>query len=322
MAKAKTKKMTDEELLMPLPAIVQPAKGEVVYPEAKGVLAAQKDFLAARLKLVMSMEMTDENIERVRVLKKGIVGWRTGFDKQVKDYVKATYKGPMDVFNAAANEVLADIKEMEATCDEVLDREEEKRVANINTVLDGLIEDLEAEYGISFPDVERKKNYYNKTADMKAVAEDLREQFKAKAQEIKQKEADKKMIERACKSDERLNVSMYLDMLAYEPASVIVEKIENEKERLNSLNNTKEEAEEAAPEASEEVSSPAPLQIGVKVDPNKFKSDFPGLEKIMVLEIKYPVDVSDELTKVFAELQKAGVKMKVISKKEPEMPIF
>lgn len=322
MAKARTKKMTDEELLMPLPAIVQPAKGEVVYPEAKGVLASQKDFLAARLKLVMGMEMTDENIERVRVLKKGIVGWRTGFEKQVKDYVKATYKGPMDLFNAAANEVLADIKEMEATCDEVLDREEEKRVANINTVLDGIIEDLEAEYGISFPDVERKKSYYNKTADMKAVAEDIREQFKAEAAKIKQREADKKMIERACKSDNRLSLSMYLDMLEYEPASVIIEKIENEKERLNSLNEDKKEAAPSFDEMEEAPSSPAPLQIGVKVDPNKFKSDFPGLEKTMVLEIKYPVDVSDELTKVFAELQKAGVKMKVISKKEPEMPVF
>ena len=193
MAKKKTT-LTEAEVLAPLPVLVQPTKNEVVFPDAGARLAAQKKFLKTRLDAILQMEMTDENIERVRVIKKAVVGWRTGFDKQVKDYVKAAYKGPMDVFNAAANEVLADIKEMEATCDEVLDREEEKRVANINTVLDGLIEDLEAEYGISFPDVERKKNYYNKTADMKAVAEDLREQFKAKAQEIKQKEADKKII--------------------------------------------------------------------------------------------------------------------------------
>lgn len=321
---AKKKPMTDEELLAPLPAIASPAKGEVVYPEAKNVFAAQKDFLKARLNEVLKMDMTDENIERVRFLKKGIVGWRTSFEKQAKDYVKAVYKAPMDVFNAAANEVLSEIKEMEAQADEVLDKEEQKRVDNINTVLDGLIADFEEEFKITFPDVERKKSYYNKTADMKVVAEDLREQFKAKAAEIKQKEADRRMVERAC-DDERLNKELYVSMLAYEPASVIIEKIEAEKERLNKIaTEAKDDGDGAALEEIEagEPASDAPVQIGVKVDPDKFKTDFPGMNVTMVLEIKYPVDVRDELTRIFGEIGKAGVKMKVISKKEPEMPVF
>lgn len=322
---AKSKKMTDEELLKPLPALVQPKKDEVVFPSAKDTLAAQKDFLKVRLATVLKMEMTDENIEKVRVIKRGIVGWRNAFDKQCKDYIKAVYKAPMDVFKVAADAVMDDIAKMESQCDEILDKEEAKRRENVNTVLDGLIEDLEAEFGIKFPDVERKKNYYNKSADMKAVSEDLREQFKAKASEIRQREADKKMIERAC-DDERLNRSMYLDMLAYEPASVIIEKIEAEKERLNKITAEAEvEDSGAAPEeeAKEPVPAPdAPVQIGVKVDPDKFRTDFPGLLKEMVLEIKYPVDVSDELTRIFGELQKAGVKMRVISKKEPPMPVF
>lgn len=318
---AKKKPMTDEELLAPLPAIASPAKGEIVYPEAKNVFAAQKDFLKARLNEVLKMDMTDENIERVRVLKKGIVGWRTSFEKQAKDYVKAVYKAPMDVFNAAANEVLSEIKEMEAQADEVLDKEEQKRVDNINTVLDGLIADLEEEFKITFPDVERKKSYYNKTADMKAVAEDLREQFKAKAAEIKQKEADRRMVERAC-DDKRLNKELYVGMLDYEPASVIIEKIEAEKERLASLDSPKAQDDIVVEPEAEEASEEKPLQIGVKVDLDKFKTDFPGMNVTMVLEIKYPVDVRDELTRIFGELGKAGIKMKVISKKEPEMPVF
>lgn len=323
---AKSKKMTDEELLKPLPALVQPKKDEVVFPSAKDTLAAQKDFLKVRLAAVLKMEMTDENIEKVRVIKRGIVGWRNAFDKQCKDYIKAVYKAPMDMFKVAADAVMDDIEKMESQCDEILDKEEAKRRENINTVLDGLIEDLEAEFGIKFPDVERKKNYYNKSADMKAVSEDLREQFKAKASEIRQREADKKMIERAC-DDERLNKSMYLDMLAYEPASVIIEKIDAEKERLNKITEpaVAEVAEAAVDETEAKESAPAPdapIQIGVKVDPDKFKTDFPGLLKEMVLEIKYPVDVSDELTRIFGELQKAGVKMRVISKKEPPIPVF
>ena len=314
MAKVKTvKKLTDEELLSPLPAIQLPAKGEVQFPNADNTLAAQKEFLEIRLATVLKMEMTEANIEKVRVIKRGIVGWRNAFDKQVKDYTKAVYKGPMDVFKTAADAVMDDISKMEAQCDEILDKEEEKRVAQVNAAIDGIVEDLNDEFGFEF-EPERKKEYYNKTADMQATAQDIREQYQAKAAELKQKEADTRMIERACKGDSRLNVSVYLDMLAYEPASVIVEKIEEEKERLSNLT---KEAPEPSPAPSDE-----PVQIGVKVNQEAMKSDFPGLNKKMTISIEYPVDLGDELTRIFGELRKSGVKMKVLKVEEPEVPVF
>ena len=159
---------------------------------------------------------------------------------------------------------------------------------------------------------ERKKEYYNKTADMQAVTQDIREQFNAAIAEAKQKEADKRMIERACKGDDRLNVSAYLDMLAYEPASVIVEKIEAEKERLAGLSSA------PAPQSDEEPE----LSIGVKVDKQAMKTDFPGLNKKMTVELEYPVDLGDELTRIFSELRKSGVKMRVLKTEEPDLPKF
>ncbi len=201
---AKSKKktvLTEAELLSPLPALSLPKKEEVVFPNADNTLAAQKEFLELRLAAVLKMEMTDENIERVRVIKKGVVGWRNAFDKQVKDYVKATYKGPMDVFKTAADAIMDDITKMEAQCDEILNKEEEKRRAQVNAAIDGLVEDLTDEFGFEF-EVERKKEYYNKTADMKAVAQDLREQYQAEASARKQKEADINLIEKACSQGE------------------------------------------------------------------------------------------------------------------------
>ena len=310
---AAKKKISDEELLSPLPALAMPSKNEVVFPNANNTLAAQKEFLEIRLATVLKMEMTDENIEKVRVLKRGIVGWRNAFDKQVKDYTKAVYKAPMDVFKTAADAIMDDITKMEAQCDEILDKEEEKRVAQVNAAIDGIVEDLKDELGFDF-EPERKKEYYNKTADMKAVAQDLREQFNAAIAVNKQKVADQRMIERACKDDARLNVQVYLDMLAYEPASVIVEKIEAEKERLNGL---AQEAPAPSPDSSEEK-----LEIGVKVNPESMKTDFPGLNKKMTLELEYPVDLGDELTRIFGELRKSGVKMKVLKVEEPDIPKF
>lgn len=317
MAKKKTV-LTDEELLSPLPALSLPKKEEVVFPNADNTLAAQKEFLELRLAAVLKMEMTDENIERVRTVKKGIVGWRNAFDKQVKDYVKATYKGPMDVFKTAADSIMDDISKMEAQCDEILNKEEEKRRAQVNAAIDGLIEDLAEEFGFEF-EVERKKEYYNKTADMKAVAQDLREQYQAEANIRKQKEADIKLIEKACGGEfaDFINPKTYTDMLAYEPASVVFEKVEAEKERLRAKFAEKAVASPASAEPQEE-----PLQIGIKVNKEAMKSDFPGLNKKMTLQLEYPVDLGDELTRIFDELRKSGVKMKVLKVEEPELPKF
>ena len=311
-AKAKKlPKLTDEELLSPLPAISLPAKGEVVLPDADNTLAAQKEFLSVRLQAVLGMEMTEANLEKVKVIKKGIVGWRNAFDKQCKDFIKGVYKGPMDVFKAAADAVMDDITEMETKCDEILDKEEDKRRAQVDAAIDGIVEDLKDELQIDF-EPERKKEYYNKTADMQAVMQDIREQFNAAIAEAKQKEADKRMIERACKDDDRLNVSAYIDMLAYEAVSVIVEKIETEKERLAGLSSP------APVEAKEEPE----LSIGVKVNKDAMKTDFPGLNKKMTIALEYPVDLGDELTRIFGELRRSGVKMRVIKTEEPDIPKF
>lgn len=322
MAKKKEqKKLTDAELLSPLPALTLPKKEDVVFPNADNTLAAQKEFLELRLAAVLKMEMTDENIERVRVIKKGVVGWRNAFDKQVKDYVKATYKGPMDVFKTAADAIMDDITKMEAQCDEILDKEEEKRRAQVNAAIDGLIEDLSEEFGFEF-EVERKKEYYNKTADMKAVAQDLREQYQAEANVRKQKEADIKLIEKACSQGEfaeYINPKTYTDMLAYEPASVVFEKVEAEKERLRAKF---AEKAMASPVPAELQEKEEPVQIGIKVNKEAMKSDFPGLNKKMTLQLEYPVDLGDELTRIFDELRKNGVKMKVLKVEEPEVPVF
>jgi hypothetical protein len=319
-AKAKKKKteLTEAELLSPLPALSLPKKEEVVFPNADNTLAAQKEFLELRLAAVLGMEMNDANLEKVKTVKKGIVGWRNTFKKQCDDYVKGVYKGPMEVFKTAADAVMDDIAKMEAQCDEILDKEEEKRRAQVNAAIDGLVEDLSDEFGFEF-EVERKKEYYNKTADMKAVAQDLREQYQAEANVRKQKEADIKLIEKACGGEfaDFINPKTYTDMLAYEPASVVFEKVEAEKERLCAKFTEKAAASPAPAEVQEE-----PMQIGIKVNKEAMKSDFKGLNKKMTLELEYPVDLGDELTRIFDELRKNGVKMKVLKVVEPPMPVF
>jgi len=319
----KLPKLTDEELLSPLPAITLPAKGEVVIPDADNKLAAQKEFLKLRLATVLKMEMTEANIEKVRVIKKGIVGWRNAFDSQCKDYIKGVYEGPKKVFKAAADAVMDDIAEMESKCDEILDKEEEKRRAQVDAAIDGIIEDLKDELSFDFTP-ERKKEYYNKTADMKAVTQDLREQFDAAIAAARQKEADIALIEKACSQgeySEYINPKTYTDMLAYEPASVVFEKVEAEKERLREKFAAKAAASPAPAEIVQSAAAPE-MSIGIKVNKEALKTDFPGLNKTMTLKLEYPVDMGDELTRIFSELRKSGVKMTVLKVVEPDIPKF
>lgn len=321
MAKKKEqKKLTEAELLAPLPALSLPKKEEVVFPNADNKLAAQKEFLKLRLAAVLGMEMNEANLEKVKTVKKGIVGWRNTFKAQCDDYVKGVYKGPMEVFKTAADAIMDDIAEMEAQCDEILNKEEEKRRAQVNAAIDGLVEDLKDEFGFEL-EVERKKEYYNKTADMKAVAQDLREQYQAEAAARKQKAADIKLIEKACGGEfaEFINPQAFIDLLAYEPASVVFEKVEAEKERVKAR--LAEKGIYAPVKHPVEVQE-EPVQIGIKVNKEAMKTDFPGLNKKMTLQLEYPVDMGDELTRIFDELRKNGVKMKVLKVEEPEVPVF
>lgn len=315
MAKAKTlPKLTDEELLAPLPAIKEVA----VAPAGTVSFQAQKTFLEARINQVLSEEMSEANIVRVEKLKKAVVGWRTSFTKSTDDYMKAVFKAPMSVYKAAAQEVLSDIDKMESKLDEVLSVEENKRIANLNTIFDGIEEELQEKYAL--PDsykerVERKKAYYNKTAKMSEVSEDIEEQYKALAKEFKNYQSSVKTVNALCKSDRRLNVMMYIDHLSYSELPEVMDEIEAEKERLANLD--KEEGKEPVVDVPEEK-----IEIGVKVKP--MKSDFPGLTKTMTLQITYGIDLGDELTRVFSELQKNGVKMKVIScvDNTGKLPVF
>ena len=296
----------DADILADMPELPLPVAGEVSYPDAASRLAAQKEFFKSRLEMVTSLEMNEANLERVKVIKKGIVGWRTSFQKQADAYMKAAYKAPMDVFKAVVSEVEAEIKQMEDEVDSILDKEEEKRRANVNCIIDGIIADMEAEYGIAVPDLVRDKKWYNKTADMKAVAEEIRGIFAGAKKDAERREADIRLIERMC-DDTRLDKDIYISLLTHEGVSVVAEKIDAAKKRLAEQDRTEQEK---------------PVTLGVAVDTEKLRSDFAGLNVKMVLELEYPTDVRDELTRVFGELRKNGVKMRVISRTEPEIPVF
>lgn len=282
--------MTDTELLVPMPPIE--AEEQQIAPVS---FWAQKEFLSERLKQVLDMELTD--IERVKALKKGIVGWRRKFELEAKSFEKAQFKAPLDIFRAGVSEVLAEIDEMEKKADEILDREEEKRIANINCIIDGIISEL----GTELPQpwlarIERKKQYYNKTADMAKVTEDLRKQYADLVYQYNEERTNIATVRKAC-DDKRLNEALYVGLLETMPLGQVLEKISAEKERLSKLS-------DIVPEKVQGIKAdsiiPDPLDKGMK----KIK-----------LELVYPASKSEYLSKIFDEVRKNGITVTWVTEK-------
>lgn len=272
--------MTDKDFLAPMPVANE------------GNFLMQKDFLSARLEYVMSLELTAENIERVRSLKWGIVGWRTSFKKQVDEYVSEHFNAPKDIYKAAANEVLAEIKTLEGKADAVLAEEERKRVEAVDFAIDGIIESLR---GGALPDewvdrIERKKQYYNKTADMAQTAEDIKKQFADLLYQYNEERTSEEAVRKAC-DDERLDVETYVGLLQTMPLGQVLEKVNQRKEELKKLSSITEGVE------------------GIKAEmPEK-------QVKHMTLELWYAPEKASYLNYMFDEMRKNNIKVAWATKK-------
>lgn len=267
--------MTDKDFLAPMPVANE------------GNFLMQKDFLSARLEYVMSLELTAENIERVRSLKRGIVGWRTSFKKQVDEYIREHFNAPKDIYKAAANEVLAEIETLEGKADAVLAEEERKRVEAVDFAIDGIIESFR---GGALPDewvdrIERKKQYYNKTADMAQTAEDIKKQFADLLYQYNEERTSEEAVRKAC-DDERLDVETYVGLLQTMPLGQVLEKVNQRKEELKKLSSITEGVE------------------GIKVEMPEEQDDE---MKEIDLHLRYPARKAQYLNTVFSELTKHGI---------------
>ena len=270
--------MTDKDFLAPMPVAKE------------GNFLSQKDFLSARLEYVMSLELTAENIERVRSLKRGIVGWRTSFKKQVDEYVREHFNAPKDIYKAAANEVLAEIEVLEGKADAVLAEEEKKRTEAVDFAIDGIIDGLK---GGALPDewvnrIERKKQYYNKTADMAQTAEDIRKQFADLLYRYNEERTSEDAVRKAC-DDERLDVETYVGLLQTMPLGQVLERIGQRKEELAKLTKIADGIE------------------GIRVS-RVTRVTSEDIKTIRLL-IQYPVEKAQYLNSVVNELIKNGIQV-------------
>jgi hypothetical protein len=309
MAKAK-------EAVTSVPALV-------VTPERATVVSGNFEQIEAYLqkwrKQVSKMEMTESNMEQVRLIKKEAAAYRSSLTKIQTEVKKVYFNDPKAVFEAKMGKLLGVVGEVESAADQVLEIEEKERIAGINEIIDHYIEKFQAQYRLDeehLSRLERKKNYYNKTAEEKARKDDIEQQFKDLKKDQDAYAANVRLVKAACGDEPRLNAQHWLDRLRYDDVATIIEAVTAEKHRLLELDRQEAESTRTASSTAEETEyevaeETAKVTIGIPghID---FESDFKGRTKTMKIEVSYPCDLGDALTQLFAELKRYGIKVRPV----------
>jgi hypothetical protein len=262
-------------------------------------------------------------MDQVRLIKKEAVAYRNSLTKIQNDIKKTYFNDPKAVFDAKMGQLLGVVGEVETAADQVLEIEERERIAGINEVLDHYIDKFQARYNLDedhFSRIERKKTYYNKTAEEKARKDDLEQQFKDLKKDQDAYAANIRLIKATCKEEPRLNVQHWIDQLRYDDVATITEAIIAEKQRLRGID--KQEQETTDDQTASSAVEDADYEVVEEGDKGKvtlgipghidFSSDFKDRTKSMKIELVYPCDLGDALTQLFADLKQYGIKIRTI----------
>ncbi len=287
MGKVKKIKVTEDMLVDKLPALVIKQNAP---KELSGNFDDYHSFLKARVDFIKDLDLTEAGVQHVKNLKKAVVSWRTGFKKYVDEVNTTYFKNPRSLFKAKTDEVFEEIAEAEAIVDEILQKEEDKRYAKVDAILDTMEKDLQEEYGIDDFEVVRPKKWYNKTANMAEIGLEMKEMFEEEATQRRVYEGNKKLIISACEGSS-LNPEVFIDKLDYRILHEVLEEIEEEKRRLLNASSPVEEKWHEVDDSTEEKETTAITR------------------KVIVIE--YPSAIRKQVLKQLEQLRSIGVDIKV-----------
>ena len=176
-------------------------------------------------------QLTEDNVEYVKTLKKQFVSLRTGVEREVKEW-KDVYLDPAeDLLKVMKNELLAIINEGESALGKQLDEYDQKRKNELTTILNEYVNDaiekfeLREEYAIQ---IQLKKEYYNKTQKEEDSIDDINLQAENLSKKQKEHDAGVELIKAECE-DAGLLPDAYIRELEYKVATEIILEIKKDK---------------------------------------------------------------------------------------------
>lgn len=176
-------------------------------------------------------QLTEENVDYVKTLKKQFTSLRTGIERERKEYKKVYLDPAEDLLDSMCKELLKIVDEGESALKTQLDAYDEKRKNELTIILNEYVEyaakkhNLREEYSSQ---IVLRKEYYNKTQNEEDSANDIENQ--AIELEKKQKEYDTGVMLITAECEESgMIAEPYIRELKYKCAAEIIIEIKQDK---------------------------------------------------------------------------------------------
>lgn len=190
-------------------------------------------------------QLTEDNVDYVKALKKQFVSLRTGVELDFKNY-KTAYLDPAEtLIKAVKAELLAVIDEGESALDKQLDEYDQRRKDELTIILKDYVAESVEKYHLReeyATQIQLKKNYYNKTAKEEETIADIEAQAKELADKQSAYDNGVALIKAECE-ESGLLPDAYIRELSYRNAMEIIMEIKQDKKSKAELEAKAEEGE-------------------------------------------------------------------------------
>ena len=176
-------------------------------------------------------QLTDDNVDYVKTLKKQFVSLRTGIDRERKEYMKVYITPAKDLVDSMCKELLAIVDAGESALGKQLDEYDQRRKDELTIILNEYKADAVAKHNLReeyASQIQLIDKYYNKTQNEEDSADDIERQ----AVELEKKQAEYdagvKLITAECE-DAGFLADTYIRELSHKSAMEIILEIKADK---------------------------------------------------------------------------------------------
>ena len=266
------------------------------------------DNLKANIKKVVDKykgtQLTEDNVDYVKALKKQFVSLRTGVELDFKNY-KTAYLDPVDsLLKAVKMELLAVIDEGESALGKQLDAYDQRRKDELTVILKEYVDEAAEKYHLRDEykaQIQLIKQYYNKTQKEEDSITDIDRQAKELADKQTTYDNGVTLIKAECE-ESGLLPDAYIRELAYRNAMEIIMEIKQDKKAQAEL--------KAKVEAGEKVVIGADEDSEIVKQMEKATSIPEDEERTRVLRVTYKGSQAKLMARFFKE---NGIKFEFIN---------
>lgn len=239
-------------------------------------------------------QLTEDNVDYVKTLKRQFVSLRTGIDRERKEYMKVYITPAKDLVDSMCKELLAIVDAGESALGKQLDAYDQRRKDELTVILNeykdeaSIRHNLREEYASQIQLIDK---YYNKTQAEEDSADDIERQACELEKKQNEYDAGVKLITSECE-DAGFLPDTYIRELQYRSAMEVIMEIKADKKTSLEL--------KAKEDAGEKITVGEPLSEELRNEMNKASEANTELRE-RILKVRYKPEQAKLMASFFKE---------------------